>query len=199
MLRSSPSIFKVPEEYRQIARALFPCEGFPPEGGPSIQAAKAFAGILGIASDYTLLLEGSSANTPPVHEHYTMPHFLNHFQNNLDLLIQKTWVAKDDEGYKERLQDRVLPFIAAIEQEQYAEALTDFSRILEELAYLFFGAQSHKEDFTEYTFRIDTQMGLFWWYGEQIGQLQKLTQDRPVDRECLKAILLIGLCYLTNF
>ena len=199
MLSNFPSIHKVPEEYRQIAKALFPCEGFPQEEGPRIEAAKAFAGILGIAADYTRLLEGTNAHTPPANEHYKLPHFLTHFQNNLDLLIQKTWVEKADEGYKEQLQDQIPPFITAIEQGQYQEALADFSRILEELAYLFFGAQSHKEDFTEYTFRIDTQMGLFWWYGGQIGRLQKLNQDRPVDPECLKAILFIGLCYLTNF
>ncbi|MDR1956300.1 MAG: hypothetical protein LBQ30_05550 [Treponema sp.] len=200
MLSSSPRIHKtIPEEYRPIAEALFPSAGFQPEQGPSIEAAKAFAGILGIATDYTRLLTG--ADTLPVEqrEHYALPHFLTHFQNNLDLLIQKTWVEKADEGYKERLQDRIPPFIATIEQGQYQEALADFSRILEELAYLFFGSQSYKEDFTEYTFRIDTQMGLFWWYGGQIGSLQQLNQDRPVDPECLRAILLIGLCYLTNF
>ncbi|MDR1029441.1 MAG: hypothetical protein LBL76_01055 [Treponema sp.] len=199
MLSSSLSISKVPEEYRQIAEALFPYEGFPPARGPSIEAAKAFAGILGIAADYTRLWEGTHVDTPPVDEHYKIPHFLAHFQNNLDLLIQKTWIEKADEGCKERLQDRIPPFIAKIEQGQYQKALVDFSRILEELAYLFFGVQSQKEDFTEYTFRIDTQMGLFWWYGGQIGRLQKLNLDCPVDAECLKAILLIGLCYLTNF
>ena len=53
MLSNFPSIHKVPEEYRQIAKALFPCEGFPQEEGPRIEAAKAFAGILGIAADYS--------------------------------------------------------------------------------------------------------------------------------------------------
>jgi hypothetical protein len=199
MLRSSQSIYKVPEEYRQIAEALFPCEGCPSERGPSIEVAKAFAGILGIAADYTRLLEGTNVDTPPVDEHYKLSHFLAHFQNNLDLLIQKTWIEKADEGCKERLQDRIPPFIAQIEQGQYQKALADFSRILEELAYLFFGVQSQKEDFTEYTFRIDIQMGLFWWYGGQIGKLQQMNADSPMDTECLKAILLIGLCYLTNF
>jgi hypothetical protein len=120
--------------------------------------------------------------------------FLGHFRNNLDLLIQKTWVEKADEVRKEKLQDRIPEFIADIIQGNYRKALTEFGIILEELAYLFFGAQSHKEDFTEYTLRIDLQMGLFWWYGGQLGCLAKLADD-----ECFNAVLLIGLCYLTNF
>jgi hypothetical protein len=119
---------------------------------------------------------------------------LGHFQNNLDLLIQKTWVEKADEQRKEKLLDRLPGFIAGIEAGEYHRALTDFGHILEELAYLFFGAQSHKEDFTEYTLRIDTQMGLFWWYG---GQLGCLGESR--DTEYLRAVLMIGVCYLTNF
>jgi hypothetical protein len=125
---------------------------------------------------------------------------LGHFQNNLDLLIQKTWVEKADESRKERLQNSVPGFIAGIEQGDYRKALTDFGLILDELAYLFFGAQSYKEDFAEYTFRIDTQMGLFWWYGGQIGRcLQQNGGGQDPDNEWLWAVLLIGICYLTNF
>jgi hypothetical protein len=190
MVSNDPSIHKVPEEYRQIALALFPGEGLLPEAGQLIEAAKAFAGVLGIAGDYTRLWEAAQDE---------LTHFLTHFQNNLALLIQKTWVEKADEGYKERLQDEIPPFIAAIEQGRYLKALGDFSRILEELAYLFFGVQSHEDDFTEYTFRIDTEMGLFWWYGGQMSRLYQGNQDRPVEGEQLKALLFIGLCYLTNF
>ncbi|MDR0567806.1 MAG: hypothetical protein LBG87_01180, partial [Spirochaetaceae bacterium] len=68
------------------------------------------------------------------------------------------------------------------EKEDYAQALADFSLILDELAYLFFGAQSRKEDFTEYTFRIDAQMGLFWWYGQQIGTLKNCSQAELCDK-----------------
>jgi hypothetical protein len=70
---------------------------------------------------------------------------------------------------------------------------------LEELAYLFFGAQSHKDDFTEYTFRIDTQMGLFWWYGGQLVNPRFLEWAKSAEKEYLEAVLLLGICYLTNF
>ena len=127
-----------------------------------------------------------------------MAHFLRHFQNNLDLLIQKTWVEKADETRKEKLQERVPPLIDEIEKESYQQALIVFGAILEELAYLFFGAQSNEDDFTEYTFRIDTQMGLFWWYGGQIGRLRNVL-NQALDDTVLRAILLLGICYLTNF
>ncbi|GHV00515.1 hypothetical protein FACS189483_10660 [Spirochaetia bacterium] len=125
---------------------------------------------------------------------------MGHFQNNLDLLIQKTWVEKADEARKEELLDRVPEFIAEIERGDYLKALGEFSGILEELAYLFFGAQSHRDDFTEYTLRIDTQMGLFWWYGGQIGRLISHFGESGASRgESFKAVLCIGICYLTNF
>jgi hypothetical protein len=180
----------IPREYRKITEALFPPGGFPAGQGPTVRAAEAFAGILGIGSDYKRLLNTRRPDKE-------MVYFLESFQNNLDLLIQKTWVEKADEARKEKLQDRIPGFITGIMEGNYRKALAEFGDILEELAYLFFGAQSHKNDFTEYTFRIDMQIGLFWWYGGQIGRLQS-PAELPND-ESLWAVLLIGICYLTNF
>jgi hypothetical protein len=177
----------IPEEYRKIAEELFPPGGLPEGQGPRPENALAFADILGIGADYRILLNAKKSKGD-------LRVFLEHFRNNLDLLIQKTWVEKADEVHKGKLQDRVPGFIADIEREDYQKALKEFGVILEELAYLFFGAQSRKEDFTEYTMRIDMQMGLFWWYGGQLNCLSK-----PADAESLRAVLLIGLCYLTNF
>jgi hypothetical protein len=190
MICCSPSVNNaIPDECRKIAEDLFPPCGSPASRGPTVPVAEAFAGILGIGRDYKRLLNLRCAD-----EKVTC--FLESFQNNLDLLIQKTWVEKADEVRKEKLQDRIPPFISTIMEENYQKALGEFGAILEELAYLFFGAQSHKDDFTEYTFRIDTQMGLFWWYGGQISKLQ----DAPVpDNNSLWAVLLLGICYLTNF
>jgi hypothetical protein len=42
-------------------------------------------------------------------------------------------------------------------------------------------------------------MGLFWWYGQQIGT-RNYSQAQPRDSACcLRALLLLGICYLTNF
>ncbi|GHV83837.1 hypothetical protein AGMMS50212_11770 [Spirochaetia bacterium] len=168
---------------------MFPVKGFAAGTEPSIEDTTAFAEILGIGHDYKIVLKSNSDTDKDALRKY-----LDHFQNNLTLLISKTWVEKSDEIRKERLQSRIPAFTAKIEKSDYKGALRDFGDILEELAFLFFGKQSHAEDFTEYTLRIDTQMGLFWWYGSQIRRL-----DFTKYEACLRALLLIGLCYLTDF
>ena len=182
----------LPKEYRRVAEKLFPPKGFPSGKGPSIEAAGAFADILGIGEDYRRLWNNHKSGQ-------TKAEFLNNFQNNLDLLIQKTWVEKADELRKEDLQDQVSPFITFIESGDYARALEEFGAILEELAYLLFSNQSKKEDFAEYVLRIDEQMGLFWWYGGQINSAKEATWVKNVDHNTLYALLLLGICYLTNF
>jgi hypothetical protein len=38
-------------------------------------------------------------------------------------------------------------------------------------------------------------MGLFWWYSSQLGRLK----ETDAGDEILRAVLLIGVSYLTNF
>jgi hypothetical protein len=180
----------LPEEFQITAEKLFPSAGFENGKGPSLENAAAFADILGIGEDYKRLWDVHSSGQ-------AMGEYLDHFQNNLDLLIQKTWVEKADEARKDALQDKVPPFIVLIEKGDYPEALKEFGAILEELAYLFFGAQSQKDDFTEYALRIDPQIGLFWWYGGQLDGAQFRVKN--IDRSVLFALLLLGICYLTDF
>jgi hypothetical protein len=182
----------LPKEYRHTAEGLFPPKGFPEGKGPSVEAIETFSGILGIGEDYRRIWNAHKSGQ-------VVDDFLNRFQNNLDLLIQKTWVEKADEIRKEALLDNVQPFVALIEKEDYSRALEEFGVILEELAYLFFGAQSQKDDFAEYALRIDTQMGLFWWYGGQIKSIRDAPWVKNVDKNALQALLLLGICYLTNF
>jgi hypothetical protein len=191
---STPSSFVLPGDYRKTAEKLFPKEGFSKGQKPDLKSAAAFAKSLGIGVEYQRLLALEKDNRE-------LQVFLEHFQNNLDLLIQKTWVEKSDENRKEKLQDEVPLLMASIEKNDFNKAIKEFGAILEELAYLFFGAQSTKDDFTEYTFRIDAQMGLFWWYGGRLSVLNG--QDSAAagggGDKAWWAVLLIGLCYLTNF
>jgi hypothetical protein len=183
----------MPSEYRKISERLFPAGGFPPKKGPDPKTIAGFAESLGIGVDYQrlLALDRNSAN---------MQTFLEHFQNNLDLLIQKTWVEKADERRKAKLQDDVPSLMTTIEQGDFPKAIEEFGSILEELAYLFFGIQSEKEDFTAYTFRIDAQMGLFWWYGGRLTSIKELKDKNGSQNDkILWAVLLLGICYLTNF
>jgi len=182
----------LPHEYRNSAEALFPRGGFGEGKGPTVEAAKNFANTLGIGNDFRQLWDIYKSDKES-------REFLDHFQNNLDLLIQKTWVEKAEEARKEDLLDKVPPFIANIENEKYSEALEEFGAILEELAYIFFGTQSQKDDFSEYALRIDAQMGLFWWYGGQINAARGAPWVKNAERSVSQALLLLGICYLTNF
>jgi len=188
-----PASSSLPGEYRKTAERLFLKDGFSKGQKPDIKAAGEYAKSLGIGVEYQrlLALEISSGE---------LRTFLDQFQNNLALLIKKTWVEKSDENRKGKLQDDIPLFMKTVEQTDYIKALDEFSEILDELAYLFFGSQSENEDFTEYTFRIDAQMGLFWWYGSKLESLNEL-KNKNIDSndKCLWAVLLLGLCYLTNF
>lgn len=180
----------LPHEFRNSADALFPPGGYKKGKGPTVESAKGFADILGIGENFRQLWDIYKSNK-------ASGVFLDHFQNNLDLLIQKTWVEKSEETRKEDLLDKVPPFIALIEKRKFSEALEEFGAILEELAYLFFGAQSQKCDFAEYALRIDPLFGLFWWYGGQING--ELDWVKNTDNDVLYALLLLGICYLTDF
>jgi len=184
--------FALPGEYRKPAERLFPEEGYSKGQSPDLKSAAGFAKSLGIDVDYQRLLALDKNSVE-------LRTFLEHFQNNLDLLIQKTWVEKAEEKRKEHLQDKIPLFMGFIENGDYPKAIEEFASILEELAFLFFGIQSGKNDFTEYTFRIDAQMGLFWWYGARLNRLRDFSETNSGDDKILWAVLLLGLCYLTNF
>jgi hypothetical protein len=184
--------FVLPGEYRKPAERLFPENGYSKGQKPELKSAAIFAKSLGIDVDYQRLLALDKNSVE-------LRTFLEHFQNNLDLLIQKTWVEKAEERRKEHLQDKIPVFMGFIVNGDYPKAIEEFALILEEMAFLFFGIQSSKNDFTEYTFRIDAQMGLFWWYGARLSTLKDISETINRDDKILWAILLLGLCYLTNF
>ena len=192
----SGHIAAIPDEYREVAKAFLPdniaygdAQG---DAGGDLSPMTGFADALGIGAEYGKLLKIGTDDG-------RLKEFLGHFQNNLDLLIQKTWVEKADVERKDRLQDDLLPLTVLIQQGNLLQALEKFGIVMEELAYLFFGKQSGEDDFSEYAFRIDPQMGLFWWYCGRINGLKSVCKKGAPGYEKLWAVLLIGLCYLTNF
>ena len=181
----------LPGEYRKAAERLFPKDGFSRNNKVEIKAALEFAKVLGIGLEYQRLLTLDNKSEE-------IQAFLSQFQNNIELLIQKTWVDKSEEKRKIKLQDEIPLLMNTLKKGDFSLAVDEFAAILNELAYLFFGIQSEKDDFTEYTFRIDAQMGLFWWYSGRFELLNKNGKDKHDDK-ILWAILLLGICYLTNF
>jgi hypothetical protein len=192
---------KIPAEYHKVVDNLFSESVWASGKPPAAKAIDSFAGILGIAANYTRLKRSimQEAKKPLSVKNSGDAYggglrlFLSRFQENFDLMIAKTWVEKDDEERKERLQWKIPNFVKQIEKGDYNGALTEFSGIIHELSYLLFGEQSKKDDFLDYTFRIDPPMGLFFWYGLHLdiffGQKSEIVRD----------ILLLGMCYLTDF
>jgi hypothetical protein len=177
----------IPAEYRELADRLFPATGVGAPGPKGFLAEQQFARLLGIEEDFNQAVQEQQNQA-------VLKRLLVHFQNNVELLIHKTWVEKADEAHKEKLLTRIPRFVENMEAGHYEQALAVFINILQELAYLLFGAQSHKGDFIEYTFRIDSQIGLFWWYAGKLSQLQSVQ-----DNDLIRAYLLIGICFLADF
>ncbi len=177
----------IPAEYRELAERLFPSTGAGAPRTAGFPDEQQFARLLGIENDFNQALKDAQTDT-------VMKRILVHFRNNVELLIHKTWVEKADEAHKEKLLSRIPRFVEAMEAARYDDALKVFINIVQELAYLLFGAQSHKDDFIEYTFRIDGQIGLFWWYAGKLPILQDVQNS-----QLKKVYLLIGVCFLAAF
>jgi hypothetical protein len=190
---------KVPIEYHKAIDNLFSENVLNLGKPPAAKALDTFACSLGIAANYARLkrsiVKKAQKNACLENDAYGggLHTFLVRFQENFDLLIAKSWVEKADADRKDRLQWAIPDFVKQIEKGAYTEALVNFSGIVPELAYLLFGDQSQKDDFLDYTFRIDSAMGLFFWYGLHLDVFFK--QKEEVARD----VLLLGMCYLTDF
>ncbi len=176
----------IPTEYRPIVEGLFRTFFEPAEKSAFARTTAAFAKALGVGEDFAAVIAVEKLDENPAARR-----ILNHFRNNVELLIQKTWIEKADELHKEKLLDRIPVFHEYMENGDIKAATKIFVHIVDELAYLLFGVQSRKGDFIEYAFRIDDQLGLFWWYA---GNLSSIISERA-DAD-VRALLFIGVCFL---
>ena len=111
----------IPAEYRAIADRLFPSAG---AGARGDEAALDFAHHLGVGGDYSALLA-------PADGERSLRRQLGHFRNNVELLIQKTWVEKADEAHKEKILDRITICVSDLEQGDSERALRAYVNILD--------------------------------------------------------------------
>ena len=79
---------------------------------------------------------------------------ISSFHNNLNLLVQKTWVEKADEALKEQVLFRLDNLCNALKEKKEA-SYEDFVVLLKDVVYLMFGSQAKTADFAEYALRID--------------------------------------------
>ena len=112
------------------------------------------------------------------------------FKNNLQLLIEKTWVEKSDIALKEQILFQLEKFC---NESDWTKNFSEFLTILNEAVYLMFGQQTKSGDFGEYSLRIDPGFGIFWWYVKSLPA----TAEWPVEK-CRNAVLL-GMYFLANY
>lgn len=118
---------------------------------------------------------------------------ISSFINNLTLLIQKTWIEKADTELKEQVLYQLDQFRSLIKLESWDKVYTPFLRIIYDAVYLMFGAQTKKEDFLEYAFRVDPEFGTFWWY------IQMLPLETDWSDEKCRIIVWLGMYFLANY
>ncbi|QTQ13111.1 hypothetical protein HRQ91_00830 [Treponema parvum] len=115
------------------------------------------------------------------------------FNDNMTLLIQKTWVEKSDAELKEQVLYQLEQFCSLIDFDTWNKAYSPFLKIIYDAVYLMFGSQAKQEDFLEYAFRIDPGFGIFWWY------IQLLPQETDWTSEKCRIIILLGMYFLANY
>ncbi|MGL4982011.1 MAG: hypothetical protein ACRC4W_04005 [Treponemataceae bacterium] len=115
------------------------------------------------------------------------------FYNNLNLLIQKTWVEKHDEALKEQLHVYLDIYKDEFEHHNYKASYDIFLKMLKNVVFLMFGSQSSHDDFLDYALRIDPSFGIFWWY------FQKLPETHDWTTEKTRIILLLSMIFIANY
>lgn len=115
------------------------------------------------------------------------------FHNNLVLLVEKTWVEKDDEDLKEQVLYHLEQFCKHVNKKSYSSTYVSFLGILNDVVYLMFGAQSKNPDFNDYAFRIDPEFGIFWWY------ITSLPTKSDWEDSKSRIAILLAMYFLANY
>jgi hypothetical protein len=149
------------------------------------------ADILGNADEFHQYLSGSAPERLA-----RIDRLLHIFQENVELLIHKTWVEKAEEKPKDRLLEDLSTFEREFRDGAVVIAFKRFVALANSLASLLFGHQSKAEDFVAYCFRIDPKFGLFFWY---IGELEKQAREGSFPEELFTIETLLGVYVLSSF
>ena len=118
---------------------------------------------------------------------------ISSFNNNLVLLIQKTWVEKSDEELKAQVLYHLKEFEGLIQAKSYVASYKPFLEIVDTVVYLMFGSQTKTKDFDEYALRIDPEFGIFWWY------IKSLPANVSWSEDITRIAILLGMYFLANY
>jgi hypothetical protein len=152
------------------------------------KAACLIADIFGADGSFSQLLANKTKARTEIEQL-----LISKFHKNLQLLIKKSWVEKYDEALKEQVLCRLERFCAQFAKQNYEQAYKDFLEVITDTVYLMFGAQSKKDDFTEYAMRIDPEFGIFWLY------VKTLAINSVSQNEKYRLMLLLGSVFLANY
>jgi hypothetical protein len=161
--------------------------------GEAEKAARVLADVFGDRGSFSKLLGEDSAERREKEKK-----LLTGFQNNLNLLIEKTWVEKTDEELKEQVLYRLKLFCARLSEYRYADSYNDFMEIIHDTVYLMFGKQAEKDDFPEYALRIDPDFGVFWQYVKTLAGKDHSLKEKKACETC-RIMLLLGMVFLANY
>ncbi|MBQ0165897.1 MAG: hypothetical protein KBT02_02160 [Treponema sp.] len=167
---------------KEAMERLFSSDG----SATPIDAAMVMADLFGGSSSFRSVLEAKEKSEAETK-------LISSFHNNLNLLVVKTWVEKDDETQKEQLLFRLDSVCKALaENTDYVSSYVEIVTLLHDAVTLLFGSQTKQKDFMEYAFRIDPGFGIFWWY------IESLPDDIPAP-EAARIYLLLGMLFLSNY
>lgn len=150
----------------------------------AMMIAKEFGG----SKDVALLISGSDTEQAE-----SEAKLLKNFHNNLKLLVQKTWVEKNDETIKEQLLVKLDSICDNFAEKQYSQVYSPVLQTLKDAVLLMFGSAAKSDDFAEYALRIDPGFGTFWWF------LHSLPKEQDWSTKKVRIALVLGMYFLANY
>lgn len=151
-----------------------------------VEEAMVIAEQFGADSSFKAVLEASEVTAAE-------RKLISSFNSNLNLLVKKTWVEKDDEALKEQVIYKLQGLCKEFENDNYGTSYSVLVQLLRDVVYLMFGTQTNSDEFLEYAFRIDPGFGIFWWY------VESLPSERPASEAVAKVYLLLSMIFLSNY
>lgn len=148
------------------------------------EAAVALSGLFGSPDKFKRVIEEGSSEEA---------RFIESFRNNMELLVQKTWVEKPDVEIRARVLFKINEFKEQMTERKYDSCYKTFHSIANDIVYLMFGDETEEDDFAEYAYRLDPEFGSFWWY------VTSLPQAAPSSEHKSRILTLLGMYFLANY